>query len=94
MDMTHELVTNEIKDEIRKYAKTKSRNPGYELVEYENDPPTLLRYGQGIVPNMGGKRALRFCGYELKEDQVEEYLYWFSGVVFGFLVGTKKYENK
>ena len=82
MNMTHHLVTDEIKDEIRRAAKTTGRNPGFILVEFEKKPPELLRYED--VKSAGPiKRQIRFCGYAIPKDQVEDYLNWFSGYIYG-----------
>lgn len=87
MNFTHDLVTDEIKDEIRKSVKEKSLTPGHVLVEYENDPPSLLRWNDYFADQKPEKKCVRFAAFRIKEDQAEKYLTWFSGVIFG-LVGA------
>jgi len=94
MDFTHDSVTDEIKNEIRESVKVKSLTPGYVLIKYKNDPPVLLKYmnkeqlnrAYGTKPE---KKSLRFAAFKIKEDQVKEYLAWFSGVIHGVLLGYK-----
>ena len=94
MDLTHALVTDEIKNEIRESVKAKSLTPGYVLIEYENDPPVVLKYmnkkqliqAYGTKPE---KKSVRFAALKIKDDQVEEYLAWFSGAIFGILADSK-----
>ena len=82
MKLTHDLVTDEIKNEIRLAVKNNGRNPGFILAEYEKTPPKILRYEdiKGAGPT---KRQIRFCGYDIPEAQVEDYLNWFSGYIYG-----------
>jgi hypothetical protein len=90
VDFTHNLVTDKIKNDIRKSVKAKSLTPGYVLIEHENDPPTLSKYmtkkqlskAYGTKPE---KRSVRFPAFKVKDDQVEEHLAWMSGFVLGAL---------
>ncbi|MBU4288781.1 MAG: hypothetical protein KKI12_11510 [Proteobacteria bacterium] len=90
MNLVHELFTDEIKAEIRKSIKERSQLPGLVFMEFENDLPVIVNWKEenNVITNKGSaKRVLRFCGDSIEEDQAEEYIHWFSGVIFGMLVG-------
>jgi len=95
MNLVHDLVTDEIKAEIRKSIKERSQLPGLVFIEFENDPPIVVNWKEELnvinktVGKTGlAKRTLRFCSESIEEDQAEEYIHWFSGVIFGMLVGN------
>ena len=88
MNYTHKLVTDEIKNKIRQAVKTNGRNPGFILAQYKNKPPKLTSY-EDLDTEEPTEKQLRFCGYAIPKDEVEDYILWFSGVIHGALIENK-----
>jgi len=98
MDFTHELITDEIKDMIRDSITTRSRLLGLVLIEVEGHPPVLVlqKDANDIIDKVPEEDTIQniitFAGskVEIKKEQIEEYLVWFSGAVFGALIKSAK----
>ena len=95
LDLKHKLVTNEIEADIRETVKRTSRTPSYTIVVYENEPPALSKWDEVVITEQRPSfRDYRFCPFKVKEDEVNDFLHWFSGVIFGALIEHKDKEKK